>query len=222
MREFMICAVLGGGLTALISFLIWHTRKVARQRRDALSGVAQELGFEFFPNGQAEWQNSLPSFHLFHQGSGKRLFNLMRGRTQNLEVSIFDYHYTTGSGEDSYTWRQTVVCIKASDLDLPAVSLRPKTIWAKIGTWFGYQAIKFAGHPRFNDSFLLRGPDEEAIHKVFFPKVLDYLEDCSNICIEADGPVLLCYRPNDLVQPCDIRDRMDEGFEVLSLFRAPV
>jgi hypothetical protein len=207
------------GIPVLVVFLIMHSKKVAKQRQDALRRVARELRFHFYPSGDADLQSSLQSFHLFQQGSGRQLINLLSGNTRNLEVNIFDYHYTTGSGEDSHTSRQTVVSFEDRDLNLPVFGLRPKSIWAKIGSMFGYQVITFDSHPRFNEIFLVRGPDEGAIRDLFTPKVLDFLEEFPNICIEADGSALLFYWHGDLVRPEEIRDRMDNGFEVLSVFR---
>jgi hypothetical protein len=161
---------------------------------------------------------SLGSFHLGSQGHSKSVTNLLRGRSNNLEVAIFDYRFVTGSGKHKHTWNQTVISFRFDGPALPTFSLRPENFGHKIGKWFGYQDINFESHPDFSRKYLVRGSQEQAIRELFTTKVLDYYQDKSGLSTEGSGNTLLFYRHAKRVQPPAIRSFMEEGFEVLLLF----
>ena len=59
-------------------------------------------------------------------------------------MGTFDYRYTTGSGKNSHTYRQTVVFFRSPEVDLPQFELKPQSFLHGIGKLFGYQDIDFA------------------------------------------------------------------------------
>ncbi|HEV3144244.1 MAG TPA: hypothetical protein VGZ47_10195 [Gemmataceae bacterium] len=210
-----------GGVIVLVAAILIVNYIVEKKRTEAFQKVAEEFGFEFRPKGDASLLGSLSPFHLFSQGHSKKLFNLMRGTTRDLQVSIFDYRYTVGYGKHQQIHQQTVICFEAEDMDLPSFTLRPESFWHKIGSIFGYKDISFDSHPTFSKRYLLRGPDEDAIREVFTPEVLDFLEETNGICVEAEGPQLLYYRHRKRLKPAESKNLMTEGFDVLALFRTP-
>src|SRR5262249_46173612 len=118
------------GLVLGVIALIWYlNRRAERQRTEALAGIAESLGFEFHPGGDPVLQSWLAGFDLFSQGHSQRMWNILRGQSQNLDVAIFDYRYVTGRGKNARTWQTTVICFRAAELDLPNFRLRPATFW---------------------------------------------------------------------------------------------
>ena len=112
------------------------------------------MGFEFSPAPGASILNRFPGFQLFSQGSSKTLKNVICGTASGLAVTIFDYSYVTGSGKSRQTWSQTVITFEFDEPILPKFSLRPESVFDKIGKWFGYNDIDFESHPRFSKSVL--------------------------------------------------------------------
>jgi hypothetical protein len=199
----------------LIVAYLWE-----KKRTEAMGRVAEELGFEFLPKGAPGLFKELQRFNLFMQGHSKRLYNLMRGVANDLEVAVFDYNYTIGAGKHQQVVSQTVVCFRLARGNLPAFSLRPETFWHKIGQWFGYQDINFESHPKFSGKYLLRGTDEAAIREVFADHVLSYYEEAgTNLCTEGNGDVLLFHRQGRRIDPKDVRGLLEDGFLVLGLFQ---
>jgi hypothetical protein len=146
----------------------------------------------------------------------------MRGRTQDLDVAVFDYRYTTGHGKHARTWRTSVVCLRAEGLDVPDFRLRPETFWQRVGTaLFGFQDIDFDSHPAFSAAFQLKGPDEDAVRAAFTPAVLEHFERDPGLSTEGSGDTLVVYRHASRVGPDRVRDLMAEGFAALGLFRRP-
>jgi hypothetical protein len=209
-----------GCLLAIIAAAIYYSYLMEKKRVEDLKKVAAELAFEFEPKGNAGFLQSLGSFHLFAQGHSRVLSNLMRGRTLDLEVAIFDYRYTTGSGKHKHIWNHSVVSFRFAGTPLPVFSLRPENMGHKIGQWFGSQDIDFETHPRFSRSYLLRGTDEAAVRSVFNKAVLDFFEAKPGLCTEGAGNTLLFYRERKRMKPEEIRGLMEEGFGVLGLFYA--
>jgi hypothetical protein len=92
------------GLLVLLAAKAYYSYLSERTRTQALSQVAEELGFAFYPNGDKAFLLNLLRLHLFSQGHYGRLTNLMQGTFKNTGVAIFDYRYVTGSGRYKHTW----------------------------------------------------------------------------------------------------------------------
>src|SRR5688572_24447955 len=97
-----------------------------KKRREALEKVAADLGLEFFPQGIPGLLGVLQGFSLFNTGRGHSVTNTIRGVTDDVELSIFDFTYTTGSGKHSHTHRQTVIRFASSRLNLPDFTVSPE------------------------------------------------------------------------------------------------
>jgi hypothetical protein len=206
------------GVIALIAVFAYIGYLIEKRRTEALKRVAEELGFEFFPKDVGMLRN-LDGFHLFSQGHSKRIKNLMRGEAGGLAVEIFDYRYVTGGGKSSQTWNQTVLCFRLDGPDLPDFSLRPENLFHRIGALFGYQDINFEDYPRFSKSYLLRGPDENEIRELFSERVLTFYQARPGLSTEGGGDRLLFYRHNKRVDPQKVHEFLEEGFQVLAVFR---
>ena len=196
--------------------------RAERKRNEALRRAADEMGFEFTPSPDEGMLTRYPGFHLFTQGRSRTVKNLLRGKAGGLEVSIFDYAYTTGSGKNRHTWRQTVLAFEIEDVDLPGFSLRPESWFHKVGQWLGYTDINFESHPTFSKKYLLRsGEREEDVRALFTDHVLEYYETNPNVCTEGCGGRLVYYRAQKRLDPAEVRSFLEEGFRVLALFRRP-
>jgi hypothetical protein len=206
------------GFAGLFAVIAVVGMRAAKKRRADLAAVADELGFDFLPDGDAGLQQQLVGLHLFTLGRSRQMRNLLRGRTRDLDVAVFDYQYTTGSGKSSTTHRTTVVSFRA-DFHLPSFALRPEGFWEKIGAMLAYHDINFDTHPTFSKRYLLRGPDEYAIRDVFTEPVLDYFQDRPGLSVEAYDGALVFYRAGHEVRATDIKKHLEEGFEVFGLFR---
>ena len=106
-----------------IGLLIYFNYRAEKARREALQEASQRLILNLSPDGDADFLNRLGPFTLAAQGRSRRLTNLMRGRHGDLEVALFDYRYTTGSGKHSRTHRQTAVLFAGESSALTRFSL---------------------------------------------------------------------------------------------------
>lgn len=188
-----------------------------KKRRQALADEAYHLGLEFVPDadlGGSEFARC----QLFNQGHARSFFNVMHGEAHGRELYVFDYKYTTGSGKNSSTHRQTVAAYLAGKDDLPQFELRPEHFFHKIGSLFGYQDIDFGTNPGFSKSYLLRGKDERDVRGVFRQDVLYHFESKPGWCVESSGRWLVIYRSSKRVDPEQMRAFVDDADTIVSIF----
>lgn len=189
------------------------------KRRAALQEVADRLGFDFSPG--LPMGASLVAgggLELFALGYSPRVSNLIQGTVEGVQINLFDYRYTTGSGKNRHTHLQTVLRFEMPGAVLPTFILRPENFFHKIGTAFGYQDIDFPTHPAFSAKYLLRGPEEPAIRQFFTPAALEFFEGQPQFCVEALGRHLILYRFHHRVKPENIPAFLETGLAVLSVF----
>jgi hypothetical protein len=222
MGEFVIFILIFAGVAVLVIVGVVASYLYEKKRRETLQKVADELGLPFYPQGDPTLLVQLGKFNLFSQGRSRKIANVLHGDTEEIRLGIFDYQFTTGSGKNSTTWKQTVVYFEAANMNLPQFSMRPQGFFHMIGKVFGYQDIDFNTHPVFSKNFILQGPDVEGIRKLFRPELLALLEQKTGVSLEGQGSQLVFYRNNQRSKPEQIRTLMAEGFELFKQLRGPV
>ncbi len=219
MKEPVIITLIIGGILVLVAFIIMLVRHYERKRTAALRAAAQEMNLEFSRLPDPQLLPSLRAFLLFSQGHSKKAFNVMRGMADEIEITLFDYRYTTGSGKNQHTHNQTVVLLRSSLLDIPPFSLKPQNVLHKIGKAFGYQDIDFDSHPLFSEKYLLRSTDELVVRECFTDDILEYYEQRPGLSTEAGGDRLIFFRGSRKVKPEDLPQFLKDGFHIYTLFK---
>ena len=192
-----------------------------KKRREALEKVAVDLGLEFFPQGIPGLVEALRGFALFDAGRGHSVTNTIRGLTDDVELTIFDLTYTTGSGKHSHTHRQTVIRFASSQLGLPDFTVSPESFFHKIGKLFGVKDINFAEDPGFSSAFLLQGPSEPAVRQLFGPQVREWFSQRRGVTAAGRGNQLFFFRAEQRVNPDKIAGLLEEGFQFFKLVATP-
>ncbi len=192
-----------------------------KKRREAMEKVAAALGLEFFPQGIPGLVEALQGFALFNVGRGHSVTNTIRGLTDDVELTIFDLTYTTGSGKHSHTHRQTVIRFASSQLNLPDFTASPEGFFHKIGKLFGVKDINFAEDPGFSSAFLLQGASEPAVRQLFGPQVREWFSQRRGITAAGRESQLFFFRAGQRVNPDKISGLLEEGFQFFKLVATP-
>jgi hypothetical protein len=171
-----------------------------KKRTAALADACLRIGFNFQPVISQEQIPTFGTFHLFSSGYRRKGRNLMTGKADGVAVLLFDYRYTSGSGRNSHTWKQTVAVFPEAG-GLPDFLLSPKHWWDKIGDIFGHKDIPFEASPDFSKHYLLKGPDEIAIRAAFDPEALWFFEQHPGWSVEAKDCKLAIYRIKSRPRP---------------------
>lgn len=216
-RNLLVILIIGLAVLTLGAILAWYW-KYEKKRTEKFHHISQELGLLFLEKGDPSLQGRLKRFYLFSQGRSKKIRNLLRVETGDLEMAMFDYRFSVGSGQNSRTERQSVVYIRSSTLQLPQFALRPEGMFHKIGAAFGYQDIDFEEYPEFSKAYLLRGRAEREIRSLFDDRLLKFLENEKKISVEGEQDQLIYYRRRKRLQPEDVKEFMQEGYRIFSAF----
>jgi len=211
-------------IAVILIIIVWV--QYEKQRTKEFKQVAEEMGFIFYPKGDDMQLRigvtaRLSDFHLFSQGRSRKIRNMLHGVSEQLEVGILGYRYTTAGGRSSHTVRQSVIYFRSPELNLPQFALRPENLFHKIGSSLGYQDIDFESDQtgvEFSKKYLLQGKDEQKVRELFATEVLGFFEGQDGISTEGGGDQLIFYRRRKRIKPEDVRPFMEEGLEVFRLF----
>ena len=160
--------------------------------------LATETGLQFSAVQDGDLLGKMKTFSLFNRGSARKMRNVMTTETDVARLSIFDYQYTTGGGESSHTYRQTVVALESEALVLPVFSLRPEGFFHKLGAAIGMQDIDFENHPEFSDSFVLTGGDEQAVRTFLTTTFLITLCIKKEVVLRVQAACLFIFAPGSV------------------------
>ena len=207
------------GTLTLVGLIILVVRHFEKKRTEALRAAANGMKLDFSRLPDPQLLPSVSAFPLFSQGHSKKAFNIMHGMADEIEITLFDYRYTTGAGKNQHTHNQTVALLKSSILDVPPFSLKPQNVFHKIGKAFGFQDIDFDTHPIFSEKYLLRSSDELVVRECFTDDILEYYQQRPGLSTEADGNRLIFFQASKKIKPEDLPQFLKDGFHIYTLFK---
>ncbi|MBM3998371.1 MAG: hypothetical protein FJ297_02315 [Planctomycetes bacterium] len=143
----------------------------------------------------------------------------MRGGTDDEQLFVFDYRFTTGSGKHQATHNQTVAFLRSAMLDLPPFDLYPERWYHRVGqSVFGMKDINFAEYPGFSKLYVLKG-DEEPVRRIFTEPLVRHLESEKNICAAGADKRLIFFRQGRRVKPEELKAFMRSAYQMYALVR---
>ena len=220
MDTWLIITLIAVGVIALVGTIIAVNKHLEKVRREALEKFAEELSLNFFADGHEQLMNKVNDFKLFNSGHSRKMANVILGETEIVNVAIFDYRYTTGSGKHQHTHHQTVVAMDSSDLNIPSFTMRPESLFDWFGSVLGLQDIDFDEHPKFSKMFVLKGENEEAIREFFDMELLDFFAERKGITFEGSPGRFIYFKGGKATKPEEMRSYLEEGYSVYSAFQS--
>ena len=203
---------------APIILVVMIAYRSEKKRREELKKSAGRMGFSFSPDSDNSLLSSLSALKLFSKGYGRKAYNIIKGEMDRIHWTVFDYRYTVGGGRSSTTYSQTVACAQV-DSDLPKFSLGAESFFHKLGDVLGYKDIDFKSSPVFSDRYLLKGPDEASVRKLFTPEILSFFANRGDIVnVEAAGNRIIIYRNNKKINPDGLRSFISEASKIARMF----
>lgn len=198
----------------IVGIGIWiYSAMAEKQRVKDFETSAVDMGLNFLPGGDDALLSRLQLFKLFSQGRARTMRNLVHGDSGEVQIAIFDYQYTTGSGKQTQTHRQSVAVLQSPQINCPDFSMRPENFFDKIGSALGFQDIDFEDHPAFSKMFVLQGSNEAAIRAFMKKTLLDYFTSKPGISVEAQAGMMFFYRPGKRTKPAELKDLLADAYE---------
>lgn len=207
----IVLGSIAGGLS-IVGLVLWLIFRYEKKRTAELAIVADEIGMQFTPGADERLLPVLQQFRLFNQGHSRRMKNVMRAVTDQLNLTIFDYQYTTGGGQNSHTHSRTLVALESTAFQIPQFSVRPEGLGDKLAAKLGFQDIDFDQHPDFSAKFVLQSNDENAARRFFTTQILDLFASRPDLSVDA-VPGLITYWKPKRTKPEEIRDLMSEAYD---------
>ena len=207
-------------IVAIISLIVAARivqKKKEKERTQALQLKAEELGWSFEPTARVATIPGIDGFALFDVGESKEIKNLMYVEEDGVNVTVFDFIYTIGTGKYQTTYFQSVFLFEPNDQSFPDFALRPEGAFDKMFSAFGYQDIDFGQRPEFSRQYILRGQDEAAIRQTLNDRVLSFYEGNPGTFTDAVDNQLFVYRMGHRFQPGGIESYIELGRQILTL-----
>jgi hypothetical protein len=209
--DFLFLALYGAFALLIVYLYSCYRQSAERKRTEQLGAVGRDLDFQFIPDGDPNLLESLSGFQLPYDGKIK---NLLRSRTEKLEVAIFDFRFSAGKSPLTHS----VIMFRIPGASLPKFVMEPKDLARKM-LWSarGLQNIHFADSLGFSSKYMLRGDVEQAVRQLFNVAIRDYFAKTNEMRMEGCGHTLLLYRCVVRIKPKEVRKFLEEGWKALSL-----
>lgn len=150
----------------------------ARKRRQALMAWAQAHGLSFDPSHDRSFDDRFPEFGCLRSGDNRYAYNIMSGEYDGRRFLGFDYHYETEStdsdGDKKTHHHYFSAVILQANMPLKPLSIRPETIFDKIGGFFGFDDIDFES-AEFSRKFMVKSPDRKWAYDVIHTRTMAFL-----------------------------------------------
>jgi hypothetical protein len=190
-----------------------------RARSKKIEAVASSLSLTFRRKPTEADKALAIGCYLADVGYRRFVSNVVEAaRTEELDLTLFDYQYTLGRGKSSTLGHQTITRMQSPFLKLPTFILFPETFFAKMGKMLGRSDINFPESPEFSKKYVLRGEDEAAIRAIFSPALRQALVPLQQLTVEGAADLLFVFRVERRTEPEELSASIEEGKRILALF----
>jgi hypothetical protein len=208
------------GIIAIVLTIVGISFHLERKRRDRVQQLGRELGFDcltVLPDSLDGWRSR---FKLFSSGRKPEATNVLQRQVDDLQVLLFDYAYTTGSGKHQHRHKQTVAVFQSPVLRLPQFRMTPEGWMSRLGELFGGQDIDFDDDPEFSRAFKLSGTQEARIRELLGPEQRAALLTQRKFSVEACDECLIVWTQDHRPAPDLLQTFFEQAFGVYSALKS--
>jgi hypothetical protein len=159
-------------IAVIIAVVIFNAMRTEK-RRKAILAWCQANGLQFDAARSDDPGAEFSMVAMMRAGHNRYGDNWCTGMRQGRQLCCFDYHYTTGSGNDSTTYNISVMTIESAR-PLKPLTVRPEGLLDKVGEFFGGQDIHFESD-EFNRRFHVKCEDRKWAYDVMPPRAMELL-----------------------------------------------
>jgi hypothetical protein len=182
----------------VIGAIIYFGYLAEKQRREALSNLAMQLGFQYEPDqDDSRMGGRYDRIDLLGKGSNRYTKNHLIGEIDMRPVVACDFHYETYS-TDSKGHRQTnhhhfgIIFVELP-LRMNQVCIRSENLFDKLAGVLGFGDINFES-AEFSRRFNVTADDRKFAYDLIHARAMEYLLAHDDFCWEFDGPVIALYQ----------------------------
>ena len=148
-------------LFAIVLLGVWFFERNVRNRRTSeLREFAEAKGFQFEEKPDTRIVDRFGElFSEIRRGHSRYGRNLLSGRYRDFEMTLFDYHFTTGSGKNRKKHVRSVTFMQLSR-EYPKLSIAPEGLISKAVQSLGFDDIDFESH-EFSSRYAVKSDDKK-------------------------------------------------------------
>jgi hypothetical protein len=155
------------------------------KRREAMAVLAAKLGLHFAPHKDRTLARRYQFLDKLRVGQERYAYNILSGEYQGHGVTLFDYHYRTGSGKNTQHHNISFFILQLPAA-FPELVIGPEGFFSKIAQAIGYDDIDFESH-EFSRKFCVRSPDKKFAYDVCNARMIEYLLSNPDLTIEIES-----------------------------------
>jgi hypothetical protein len=209
------------GLAAFVGIGLLATNLLERRRTNAIVEHGTSLGFKQEMVLPGELDGFSGATEIMNIGRRRQATSILRREVPPLDVVLFDYRYTVGSGKHSHTSHQTLAVFRSSRLKNPGFVIKPEGFFNRVGAMLGVQDIDFEDSPEFSRKYVLQGANEELIRVFLTPERRDLIASFDRLCLEAHIGCLYFWFDRKRTPPSELQAFFEKAFTVYSAFAEP-
>lgn len=184
------------------------------KRRQAMMALAAKLGLNFYPDKDRSMASRYRFLDKLRAGRDRYAFNILSGGYKDNDVTVFDYHYKTGSGKDTHHHYLSFFLLNLPVI-FPELVIVREGLLSKIGQALGYDDIDFESH-EFSRKFCVRSKDKKFAYDVCNARMIEYLLSNDDLSIEIENNIL-AISFNRRLSPERIEPNLNRLIEIRSL-----
>lgn len=164
-------------VATVVVTLIYLGHLAARKRREALMGLARELGFRFAQERDRDHDNRYAEFEIFRRGRSRAAYNTLRGSVpiggRAVHINMGDYRYTIKTGKSSTTYKFSYMILHLPFPTVPSLFVRRENILDKVAGAVGFDDIDFES-AEFNKRYYVKSSDKKFAYDVIHPRMMEF------------------------------------------------
>ena len=201
--------ILVGGVLAVIAAGALVQRALDRKRREAYTEYCLIRGYSYEPQRPGGEQRFRDAFEPFQKGNTKSWRNAITGTKNHAPFTAFEYVWHTGAGRNRHKHVVSGVVWERDGTPFPTFSLLPEGWFSRLGDFFAKRDIDFLDSPEFSAAYQLKGPDEDAIRRLFTPEIRHFFAATPQQKVTGGGSFLIWWSASALPKA----ERLDEWLE---------
>ncbi len=183
-----------------------------QKRRQELSELAAELGWQFDSSQNPSHEDRYPQFAIFTRGHSRYAYHTLRGQTvidgRVWPVVMGDYHFreTSGTGKNrsTHTYQFSYLLLELPFLRSCDLMVRQEGVFDKLAGMIGFDDIDFES-AEFSDRFHVKSSDKKFAYDVLHPRMMEFLLDSDPPGIDIARRACCLYTGNRCWSPTKFR-----------------
>ncbi|MEO9850338.1 MAG: hypothetical protein ABJE80_08110 [Reichenbachiella sp.] len=201
MPDWLVMVIVIVGFVLAVGLLFWWLVQKSLRRTAAIQTIAADRGWVFKEDENPDLiRKRFQSIPIFNKGNSYTCSNLMLGKIDDFEIWVCDYLYwghakqTHGGREvsvsSSQKQRQTVICLRYPEANLPTFDITLNLGLAKLTEYDPKNAIVLAGALDFSKKYMVcvaEDADKEVVTRLFTEEIQSLFPTDAKLKVQVSG-----------------------------------